>query len=347
MVYGGRGPANSNPKYLVPRNTAAVLKTAGDGYCHLGLLLGRYAPAQIIDSDTPWDRRTKWRDHWLKNDVLPRFGTATAPLKNLQGAVYKRWQHSTADAETFTAKTLGRLIVGLGGKGVLETGITLDHVTGLPIIPGSALKGLTRTYALLVIAERLGIPILSAKQLKELKVASPLEILDAALIESNDKARQEALTLLTQALPEVDLQLVGRLAGKLNRLPKATLYRKAFGSQEDSGDCIFYEAVVAELPKTKTLFELDVMTPHFKEYYDDVNSSSPKFNRPPHDGQNPVPISFVAVAAGTTFAFAVGLRRGGDRAAVSQAVQWLKQALYVLGVGAKTAAGYGVFEKLK
>ena len=33
----------------------------------------------------------------------------------------------------------GRLIVGLGGDNVLETGITLHHTYGVPIIPGSAM----------------------------------------------------------------------------------------------------------------------------------------------------------------------------------------------------------------
>lgn len=43
-------------------------------------------------------------------------------------------------------QTLGRLIIGLGGENVLETGITLNPVYGTPYIPGSALKGLTAHY---------------------------------------------------------------------------------------------------------------------------------------------------------------------------------------------------------
>jgi CRISPR-associated protein Cmr6 len=45
-------------------------------------------------------------------------------------------------------QTQGRLIVGLGGKGVLETGLTLHHTYGVPYIPGSSLKGLTSHYGL-------------------------------------------------------------------------------------------------------------------------------------------------------------------------------------------------------
>jgi CRISPR-associated protein Cmr6 len=39
-------------------------------------------------------------------------------------------------------RTRSRLIVGLGSDNVLEAGIRLDHTYGVPVIPGSALKGL-------------------------------------------------------------------------------------------------------------------------------------------------------------------------------------------------------------
>lgn len=42
--------------------------------------------------------------------------------------------------------TTSRLIIGLGGESVLETGITLHHTYGTPLIPGSALKGLASHY---------------------------------------------------------------------------------------------------------------------------------------------------------------------------------------------------------
>lgn len=50
-------------------------------------------------------------------------------------------------AQIRTAKTRGRLVVGLGGEGVLETSITLHRTYGVPYIPGSALKGLVSRYA--------------------------------------------------------------------------------------------------------------------------------------------------------------------------------------------------------
>lgn len=45
------------------------------------------------------------------------------------------------------AKAKGRLVVGLGEESVLEVGIHLDHTWGMPVIPGSALKGLAAATA--------------------------------------------------------------------------------------------------------------------------------------------------------------------------------------------------------
>lgn len=41
----------------------------------------------------------------------------------------------------------GRLAVGLGQSGVLENGLSLDHTWGVPILPGSSLKGVAAAAA--------------------------------------------------------------------------------------------------------------------------------------------------------------------------------------------------------
>ena len=70
-------------------------------------------------------------------------------VKGLYQAAYERRKKDLAalpnHAENvFTVK--GRMIVGLGGENVMETGITLHHTYGTPVIPGSALKGLAAHY---------------------------------------------------------------------------------------------------------------------------------------------------------------------------------------------------------
>lgn len=62
-----------------------------------------------------------------------------------------RWEAGVraAHAEPFPLKTDWRLIAGLGRKGPLEVGFTF-HRYGFPILPGSSVKGIARSYAWLI-----------------------------------------------------------------------------------------------------------------------------------------------------------------------------------------------------
>ncbi len=62
---------------------------------------------------------------------------------------FERYQEGlkAIGAELRTAQTRGRMVLGLGGEGVLETSLTLHRTYGVPYIPGSALKGLASRYA--------------------------------------------------------------------------------------------------------------------------------------------------------------------------------------------------------
>ncbi|PJF23784.1 MAG: hypothetical protein CUN53_21135, partial [Phototrophicales bacterium] len=105
---------------------------------NLSLLLARYIPREAIDKQDVRDNRNKVigkRDsEWLK-DVASRF--KRDKVRPLVDAGYQRWLATTKGAPVrFTMPAATRLIVGLGGKGALEIGITLQFLTGLPIIPG-------------------------------------------------------------------------------------------------------------------------------------------------------------------------------------------------------------------
>lgn len=85
-----------------------------------------------------------------------------------------------------------------------------------------------------------------------------------------------------------------------------------------------------------------VLTPHFRDYYDDAEIGEHsghievRNDVPPAEYFNPVPVSFLAVDQGT---FTVLLL--GPAAQVEKAERLLKAAVEYLGLGAKTAAGYG------
>lgn len=98
------------------------------------------------------------------------------------------------------------------------------------------------------------------------------------------------------------------------------------------GKAVFWDAIPLPEPD-KPLLELDVLNPHFPDYYRSAGEE------PPGEWQSPVPIFFLAVPAGTAFLFAVG----GEKA--TEAWDYLHLGLTELGTGAKTTLGYGLWEK--
>lgn len=62
---------------------------------------------------------------------------------------YNRWLNTLSQlgVRPRPMKINGRLAIGLGRASVIETGVTLHHTYGVPVIPGSSLKGLASTYA--------------------------------------------------------------------------------------------------------------------------------------------------------------------------------------------------------
>lgn len=109
---------------------------------HPGLILQRYLTQPVAEKDVgPAEKRT------LLGAAIQ--AAKNESLRHLYELAYSRWDHGRPGEGPHRAedlKTAGRLIVGLGCKNVLETGIRLHHTYGLPLIPGSALKGLASHY---------------------------------------------------------------------------------------------------------------------------------------------------------------------------------------------------------
>ncbi|MBI1747853.1 MAG: type III-B CRISPR module RAMP protein Cmr6 [Acidobacteria bacterium] len=107
-----------------------------------GLLLARFLHTPLKDpkENHPEDR------HNLYGSAL-KACRAAAPVYT---QAFDRWKEITKTAAERYMSVHGRLVIGLGGENVLETGITLHHTYGIPIIPGSALKGLAAHYCVQV-----------------------------------------------------------------------------------------------------------------------------------------------------------------------------------------------------
>lgn len=115
---------------------------------HAGLLLQRFLVDFNLDQ-RPIKENDK-RSSELKAILQAAIAaTRCETLTTVHKAAYQRWVSSFANGAPHKSErlaTAGRLVVGLGSENVLETGLRLHHTYGVPIIPGSALKGLASHY---------------------------------------------------------------------------------------------------------------------------------------------------------------------------------------------------------
>ena len=373
----------------IPKDTAAVLTPKALADClNLGLLLDRLNPWEPMGSK--WDlafhveERKKVQEQWqwlpatrssgeakglwlsdqqgdrrtrLLDEPLLRQSHVDTALLNAHRVRWERLvAHYGADEESdlrFDLWTDARLAIGLGSDSVLETAITLHRIYGFPIIPGSALKGLTRIWALLELAATLGVPALNYEEFLarkgpqvQNKRQTPLNLLEGLLeadLDTEDEkeqgALQKALGKLKDEEPVKDAggAILNMNLTQFREHQDVRVFRAVFGYLSRTGGAVFFDAIPVEVPRLVA----DVMNVHYPDYYRDEKGETP-----PADDQNPNPVSFLTVAEGAAFRFAVGGRRQNntsDLACAQMARIWLEQALREAGVGAKTVAGYGYF----
>lgn len=115
----------------------AVIEIKRSEASHAGLLLNRYLRIPVAGEKHPEERAK----------LLGYACNCMKQVKEIYKLASDRW-NKYLPAETISKELVveGRLIVGLGVDNVLEVGIRLHHTYGVPIIPGSALKGLAAHY---------------------------------------------------------------------------------------------------------------------------------------------------------------------------------------------------------
>ncbi len=203
-----------------------------------------------------------------------------------------------------------RLIVGIGNPSPAETGLLLHHIYGVPYIPGTALKGITRWSVTIEIGE-------------EIKKSSNLDIYKIFKMVNSYIENDE----FEKKLQNDGLKLSSNIVDKIKKA------QKIFGTKSSAGTVIFLDA----FPDENVRFKVDIMNPHYPKYYDSAKE-------PPADWQNPTPIPFLTVEVGK-FDFILVFTKKASDDHKKLAEDWLKKALENFGVGAKTALGYGIFKE--
>jgi CRISPR-associated protein Cmr6 len=118
------------------RTNLQAIASSPPGSCNAGLWLDRY-----LSRDAAVETAQAKQSHLERATGFDLPDGYPAFVDRIRDAWF------ALDARVFKLATLGRMIVGLGRTTPWENGIQLHHTWGVPMIPGSALKGLAAAYA--------------------------------------------------------------------------------------------------------------------------------------------------------------------------------------------------------
>src|SRR4030067_3776025 len=201
-------------KLPVPSDTRSVLMPQANNMIgvletsNLGLLFNKLVFAWSDDWTT--EEKINREKVNLKADFIKKVkenGTYSTAHKELfssvqsrQKAMLQSLQSPDWHVESFEATTDSRLIIGLGGTSVIETGITLHPLYGFPYLPGSGLKGLARAYAEIALETK---P--SGDELREIFGS---EDKDPRLAANNRQGKVFFMDGLPTTFPQLDLDIM-------------------------------------------------------------------------------------------------------------------------------------------
>ncbi len=307
------------------------------------LFKDRFADPQANDHTEP--TRKEWFSALLSKPA------ETIPASN--------WHPDTAGY--VHARLMSRLMLNMAGGVMENTGLMLDRF-GLPVIPGSAVKGCARRMALQALHDWV------ESQIEKGSAVRPAEDDACALCCKDFATPAEMLAAIARIFGWVDQDWD---AGK-NRDPqtrvettwKSDFYWACAGGSQATGSALVAKIIaearinLGNLSAHKSFagtfafltassnadphLELDIVTPHHTKYH----QGEPGYENAP-DTEDPVPVYFPTVAPqadGHYFTFPIIPLRLAQAGDLDHAKGWLAFGLNLLGIGAKTNAGYGWFE---
>jgi CRISPR-associated protein Cmr6 len=284
-----------------------------------------------------------------KRDALRSVCSLSKHLEGLSRAARARYSAEARrlgdDALTVSARSISPFTTGLGIEHPTENGFAFARPYGLPLLPGSSVKGVLRRAAeelALEAASPDGWTWLDVWWLFGFEGAGSRDRPAAAIfrVAGEGSAFAEAFR---NDIPELarreDAAEFVRKMTKGGMSDPAEFFTRLCDDAPFRGGLQWRGALDLwdVLPDCSNLV-VEVMTPHHSGYLQGAGT--------PHDGENPNPILFLAVPTGTNFEFVV--RCHASRLPQRLVARWrvlveaaFQHAFDWLGFGAKTAVGYG------
>ncbi|MGE4046210.1 MAG: type III-B CRISPR module RAMP protein Cmr6 [Acetobacteraceae bacterium] len=243
---------------------------------------------------TPGKPDVEARQQWLKR-------CAETPVSKDYATYFALWKASFPASCLREVTARSRLLIGHGNPSGSDVGLTVHQTWGVPIMPGTALKGLLAHY------------------------------IDAVYGDATDKAAQSWRgPTWTNGKPQAPGEDFATMFGA-----------PATGEEDTGGQrgwVEFHDALyVPDSATGNNPFALDVLTVHQKDYYGDIGWPS-DWDSPNPVGFVSVRPGTRFLLAVTTGSQPAGQALAKWR---SLAIEQLTAALAEWGIGGKTAAGYG------
>jgi CRISPR-associated protein Cmr6 len=273
---------------------------------HVALAYDAWGPVGN-DGKVPDAQRAQWLSNLAGISVAADYARS-----------FERWKASfAAPGDRLAELTLvSRLLIGHGNASAIGVGLTVHHTWGVPVIPGSALKGLVAHY----VDATYGPIDASQKPWKQQG-------------EERVRADYQGVTWNRRRIERGPGVVYRALFGAPDAREDATMRENGFEAGAAAGLVTFHDALYVPGSSTDDRpFAADVLTVHQKGYYDSSGQSEP------NDYDSPNPVAFLTVRPKCRLLLVLS----GPSEWRELAAQLLADALKNWGVGGKTAAGYGI-----
>lgn len=291
---------------------------------NFSLFFPRMVSWRLKDGDIVKNDNAVAELHCKSDKKLGNAQTELDLVHRRQRAVLKSRNELGIEVFEFRAVLSSRYVSGLGAGHPTETGMILDRNTGMPFIPANGIKGV-------------------------LRLAHSLNLDKSECFDKKTWLRKGFINKRNefQVSENGDHVMVD---------DKEPSLRKYFGDTATKSGCVRGQIVFLDaFPETVPELKTDIMNPHFKSYYKGPTENEREPFKGPMETESPLPIKFLTVEKETVFIFRCfvspllppekpdGVSRNWTEEDSHAVEAMFRKALVEIGMGAKTAVGYGRF----